>query len=233
MIQNTARKVTNSIQGFFSKPETQSQFILPYTRFSTSAELKGIAEVLEKLFAKKEAMKKIADEKGAQSNEFATFTTLEAILADTNKAIIEFNQAAIKPDVLANMKDIYELTVKLKPIASVTEEQQATLNSVTADKLNAKSTAASAALFAAPFIPALLLGPGVFAVALGVGAFVAAKPASDYLIANGLITFDAESKVLMASYLDLIDKTNKNLEKFLADNNVAVENSNMTPARPA
>src|SRR3990167_9403582 len=112
MIQNTARKVTNSIQGFFNKPEPQGQFILPFTRFSTSAELKGIAEVLEKLFAKKEAMKKVADDKGAQSNEFATYTTLEAILTDTNKAIVEFNQAAIKPDVLANMKDIYDLTVK-------------------------------------------------------------------------------------------------------------------------
>lgn len=233
MIQNTARKVTTSIQGYFSKPVPQEKFIQPFTRFAGSAQLIGIAEVLEKLFAKKEAMKKIGDEKGFHSNEYATYTTLQAILTDTMNAIVEFNQTASKPEELANMKDIYDLTVKLKPIASVSDEQQATLNSVTVDKLNVKSTAASAALFAAPFIPALLLGPGFIAVALGVGAFVAAKPASDYLIANGLITFDAESKVLMASYLDLIDKTNKNLEKFLADNNVAVENSNMTPARPA
>lgn len=232
MLRNTALKVTNTVQGFFKKAETQGTFIQPFTRFSTSAELKGIAEVLEKLFAKKEALKKLADEKGAQSNEFATYTTLDAVLTDSNNAIVEFNQSPIKPDVVSNMKDIYVLTAKLKPIASVTDEQQATLNSVTADKLNAKSTAASAALFAAPFLPALLLGPGAIALALGVGAFVAAKPASDYLIANGLITFDAESKVLMGNYLDQIVQTHKNLEKFLVENNVAVENNNASAVKP-
>ena len=232
MLRNTALKVTNTVQGFFAKPETQSTFIQPFTRFSTSAELKGIADVLEKIYVKKEALKKLADEKGAQSNEFATYTTLDAILTDSNKAILEFNQSPIKPDVLSNMKDTYILTSKLKPIASVTDEQKTTLNSVTADKLNAKSTAASAALFAAPLLPALILGPGAIAIALGVTAFIAAKPASDYLIANGLITFDAESKVLMGNYLDMIMQAHKNLEKFLIDNNVAVENNNVSAVKP-
>lgn len=222
MIRNTALKVSNTVQGFFAKTEPQSQFIQPFTRFSTFTELKEIADALEKLYAKKEAMKKTADEKGAGSPEFNTYSTLQAVLNDTDEVIKKFNTENTKPDVLSNMKDIYELTAKLIPIASVTDEQKATLNSVMTDKLNAKSTAASAALFAAPFLPALLLGPGVFAVALGVGAFVVAKPASDYLIANGLITFDAESKVLMANYLDIATKVNKNIEKYLADNHVAV-----------
>lgn len=236
MLRTTALKVTSTVSGFFYKqPEPQGQFIDEHTRFGESVTLKGIAEVLEKLYAKKEAMKKLGEEKGEQSNEFATCTTLEAILSDTKKVIVAFNESPRALDDMSNLKDLYALTLKLQPIASTTEEQQQTLNSVTLDKLNVKSTAASAALFAAPFLPALLLGPGVFALALGVGAFVAAKPASDYLIANGLITFDAESKTLMANYFDLVDKTKLKLEKDIkdiAEKQNEVANNNLLSARP-
>ncbi|HTM64495.1 MAG TPA: hypothetical protein VL360_08375 [Gammaproteobacteria bacterium] len=233
-LSDTKNKVTDTVTGLFQKPEVQSQFIQPYTRFSTYTELNVIAGVLELLYTKKESMKASADEKGNESNEYKTWATLDVILSSINNVIIEFNKKPNPPEVLKNMKDIYDLLMLLKPIASITEAQQETLNSVTADKLNAKSAVTSAGFFAVPFVvPALLLGPGIIAAAAGAALFAAAMPIREHLIKKGVIYFDTESKKMMTDLLELIEQESAKLEKYLTENKIDLGNGNLEQLAPA
>ncbi len=221
-------RVTNQVTSFFKKEQPQQRFIQPFTRFSSAVELKGIAEILEKIHTKKEGLKKIADEKGAGSDEFATYEILDHLLNVTRDKISEFNGLDIKRDIYSNIKDMCDLTAQLKAIITVTEKDKEALNSVTIDKPIAKNATLGAALVATPVVALAVIGSGGLALLAGVGALALMKPANDYLTQAKVITWDTESKELVLSFIDTVNKTNVNLSKYLAENAPAQDGNKMS-----
>lgn len=218
MFRRVATTVTDKVGSFFAKTEPHHEFIKEHTRFYSSNEMNGIREVLEKLNDKRFSLKKIADEKGVQSEEFASYMIINRIMDEAGKIISDYNQSPSKPDQFSNIKDLVDLTTRLKTLVAVSEQDKQTLNSVAMDKPIAKNAAVTSALFAVPAIPlALMLGP--VGVLIGVaGSAALSKPANDYLTSAKIISWDTESKDMVMAFVEVVDKANKNLSTYIEEN---------------
>src|SRR3990167_892384 len=203
MLRNVANTVTGKVSSTYSalfvKSTPHHQFIQLFTRFSSAAEMHGVAEALEKLNDKKYSMKKLADEKGVQSDEFKTYNILNRILEESGRLISDFNQLPIK-DYYSSMQDLHALTTRFHELVVVTEEDKQALNSVALDKPIAKNAAVTSAIFAVPAIPmSLLFGPIGTIICVAGGALLS-RSANDYLTANHIISWDTESKDLVLEF---------------------------------
>jgi hypothetical protein len=213
-VTTTTTSAYQSVMGIFGSTAPQAAAPAP-TRFKSAAELSSIAVILDKLIVKKDKLKKAADIKGAESNEFATFTLMDHFINLVTAEIAKFNDLPFKPDLLANYKEMHDLTTALHNIVVITPRQAETLNSITMDKPVIRSTVLKVGLLALPVIPVILLGPGAWAAALGVGGFFAMKPADDFLTSIKAIDWDTESKELLTDFIEVTKKANANLARYL------------------
>lgn len=222
---NRAKTLTNQVASFFKSTPPTQPFVPAHTRFSSAVELKAIADALQKINAKKDSLRKLADEKGVESPEEATYAILNHILEITKERVTAFNAAGYKKDDYSNVRDMYELTAQLKAIVLVSEDDKEKLNSVTVDKPIAKNATIGAAFVAAPVAAVAIVASGGLALLAGVGALALMRPANDYLTKEKVISWDTESKELVLSFIDVVDKTNVELSKYLAENKPVQENS--------
>lgn len=239
IIGNTAKAVstatttvTDKVSGLFAKPDQHHQFIPEFSRFGSAKEMNGIAEILEKLNDKKFFLKKIADEKGVQSDEFSTFRVIEHLMDEVSRIISEFNQSQMKADYYSNVEDLLKLTEQLEKLVQLPDQEKKALNSVAADKPYAKNALVTSSLFAIPGIPlTLLLGPVGAGISL-IGGALLSRPANEYLTQQHIISWDTETTALVTSFVDAVTKAKTNLSKYLEDNKPVKDAAPSTAPKP-
>ena len=230
MIGRVTKTVTDSsvyqnVSGFFSQPANANQPSAVHTRFHSAVELSEVAKILDKLIAKKDQLKKLADTKGNQSEEFATYTVMNHVIEQAHEHITAFNALPMKPDMFSNLKDMQGLMQQLHDILTVSEQDQETVNSVFKDKPLARNAALTVAMLSLPVLPFFVFGASAAAALWGVSGLLAIKPTNDYLLSVKAINWDTESKELLMGFIETVDKTNTSLAEYIQANEAPPVNS--------